>query len=157
MYIIDTDVLSALRKRERNPEVARWLADQRATDLYLSVVSIGEIERRLAAVKGQDPAFAAQLEDWLDALQRLHGDRILPVDLSVARRWGHLAQEAGDAGPDLLIAATALEHGLTVVTSNTRHFEPTGVPVLDPSKPTDGTTHTRYQPTPRRRGSSTGE
>ena len=117
------------------PEVARWLAGQRAADLYLSVVSIGEIERGLAAVKDRDPAFAARLEEWLDALLRFYGDRILPVDPSVARRWGAISQGLGHAGPDLLIAATALEHGLTVVTRNIRHFEPTGVPVLDPSSP----------------------
>lgn len=151
MYLIDTDVLSALRRRERNPEVAGWLADQRATDLHLSVVSIGEIERGLAAVEGRDPALAAQLEDWLDALLRHYDDRILTVDLSVARRWGRLSQQTGHAGPDLLVAATALEHGLTVVTRNTRHFEPTGVPVLDPSTPTDASGHTR------RRLSSAGE
>ena len=80
MFLIDTDVLSALRKRERNPEVVRWLADQRVTDLYLSVVSIGEVERGLAAVKGRDAVFAGQLEDWLDALLRLYGDRILAID-----------------------------------------------------------------------------
>lgn len=155
MYLIDTNVLSALRKRERNPEVARWIADQRAIDLYLSVVSIGEIEQGLAAVEGRDPTFAAQLEDWLDALLRHYGDRILPVDLSVARRWGRLSQQAGNAGPDLVIAATALEHGLTVVTRNTRHFEPTGVPVLDPSTPTDDDSRTRRQRA--RRRSSAGE
>ena len=136
MYIIDTDVLSALRNRERNPEVARWLADQRTADLHLSVVSIGEIERGLAAVKNRDPAFAARLKDWLDALLRHYRDRILPVDLSVARRWGVLSRGLGHAGSDLLIAATALEHGLTVVTRNIRHFQPTAVPVLDPSSPT---------------------
>ena len=156
MYLIDTDVLSALRKRERNPEVAGWLSDQRAGDIHLSVVSIGEIERSLVAVKGRDPAFAARLEDWLDALVRLHGDRILPVDLSVARRWGRLSRQAGHAAPDLLIAATALEHGLTIVTRNTRHFAPTGVPVLDPSEPTGAASHSRRQRA-RRRRSSTGE
>lgn len=155
MYLIDTDVLSALRKRERNPGVARWIADQRAIDLFLSVVSIGELERGLAAVEGRDPAFADRLEDWLDALLRHYGDRILPVDLPVARRWGRLSQQAGNAGPDLLIAATALEHGLTVVTRNTRHFEPTGVPVLDPSTPTDPDSRTRRQRA--RRRSSAGE
>lgn len=137
MFLIDTDVLSALRKRERQPGVVRWIADQRVSDLYLSVVSIGEIERGLAGVKGRDPAFASRLEDWLDALLRLYGDRILPVDLVVARRWGRLSREVGHAGPDLLIAATALEHGLTVVTCNCRHFRPTGVPVLDPSQPVE--------------------
>ena len=156
MYLIDTNVLSALRKRERNPEVTRWIADQRDTDLYLSVVSIGEIERGLAAVEGRDPAFAARLEDWLDAVLRHYGNRILPVDLPVARRWGRLSQQAGNADPDLLIAATALEHGLTVVTRNTRHFEPTGVPVLDPSMPTDADGRARRQRA-RRRRYSTGE
>ena len=155
MYLIDTDVLSALRKRERNPEVAQWIADQRDTDLYLSVASIGEIERDLAAVKGRDLALAARLEDWLDAVLRHYGNRILPVDLPVARRWGRLFQQAGNADPDLLIAATALEHGLTVVTRNTRHFKPTGVPVLDPSTPTDADSHTRRQRA--RRRSSAGE
>ncbi len=65
----------------------------------------------------------------------LYGDRILPVDASTARRWGRLSGTLGHEGTDLLIAATAIEHGLTVVTRNVRHFEPTGVPVLDPSAP----------------------
>ena len=133
MFLIDTDVLSALRRRERNPEIARWLAGQRTTDLYLSVVSIGEIERGIAGVKCRDSAFAERLEEWLDALLRIYGDRILSVDLSVARRWGRLSDEIGHKGADLLIAATALEHGLTVVTRNARHFTGAGVPVLDPS------------------------
>ncbi len=135
MFLVDTDVLSALRRRERNPEIARWLARQRTTDLYLSVVSIGEIERGIAGVKCRDPAFAERLEEWLDALLRIYGDRILTVDLSIARRWGRLSEEIGHKGADLLIAATALEHGLTVVTRNTRHFAAAGVPVLDPSAP----------------------
>lgn len=135
MFLIDTDVLSALRRRERNPEVARWLAAQRTSDLYLSVVSIGEIERGIAGVECRDPVFAGRLEEWLDALLRLYRDRILPIDLSVARRWGRLSAGIGHVGADLLIAATAMEHGLTVVTRNTRHFAAAGVPVLDPSAP----------------------
>ena len=128
-------MLSALRRRERNPEIARWLAGPRTTDLYLSVVSIGEIERGIAGVKCSDPAFAERLEEWLDALLRIYGDRILTIDLSVARRCGRLSADMGHTGADLLIAATALEHGLTVVTLDARHFEPAGVPVLDPSEP----------------------
>ena len=135
MFLVDTDVLSALRRRERNPGIARWLAGQRTTDLYLSVVSIGEVERGIAGVKCRDPAFAERLEEWLDVLLRIYGDRILTVDLSIARRWGRLSEEIGHKGADLLIAATALEHGLTVVTRNTRHFAAAGVPVLDPSAP----------------------
>ena len=135
MFLIDTDVLSALRRRERNPEVARWLAAQRTSDLYLSVVSVGEIERGIAGVECRDPVFADRLEEWLDALLRLYRDRILPIDLSIARRWGRLSGDIGHAGADLLIAATAMEHGLAVVTRNTRHFAAAGVPVLDPSAP----------------------
>ena len=135
VFLIDTDVLSALRRRDHNPEIARWLARQRTTDLYLSVVSIGEIERGIAGVKCGDPAFAERLEEWLDTLLRIYGDRILTVDLSVARRWGWLSDELCHTGADLLIAATALEHGLTVVTRNTRRFAAAGVPVLDPSAP----------------------
>ena len=73
MFLIDTDVLSALRKRERNPEVVKWIADRRAGDIYLSVVSIGEIERGLATARGRDAVFAGRLEDWLDAVLRLYG------------------------------------------------------------------------------------
>ena len=133
MFLIDTDVLSALRKRKRHPEIARWIKAQRSADLYLSVMTVGEIERGIERQQRRDPVHAHALAAWLDRLLALYGDRILAVDLSAARRWGRLSHLIGHDGADLLIAATALEHGLTVVTRNVRHFEPTGVPVLDPS------------------------
>ena len=133
MFLIDTDVLSALRKRKRHPEVAQWIEKQRSADLYLSVVSVGEIERGIERQQRRDPVHAHALAAWLDSLLALYGERILAVDLPAARRWGRLSGRLGHDGADLLIAATALEHGLTVVTRNVRHFEPTGVPVLDPS------------------------
>lgn len=133
MYLIDTDVLSALRRPDRNSEIVGWISAQRAADLYLSVVTVGEIERGIARERARDPGFADRLGAWLDNLVRLYADRILPVDTSVARRWGHLTRQHRNDSADLLIAATALEHGLTVVTPNVRHFEPTGVAVLDPS------------------------
>ena len=133
MYLIDTDVLSALRRPDRNPEVVGWVSAQRAADLYLSVVTVGEIERGIARERARNPGFADRLGAWLDNLLRLYSERILPVDTSVARRWGRLTGEHGHGSADLLIAATALEHGLTVVTRDLRHFEPTGVAVLDPS------------------------
>ena len=135
MFLLDTDVLSDLRRRERNPGIVRWMSGQRTADLYLSVVSIGEIERGIARKRSRDPAFARVLAGWLDTVLRLYGERILAVDLTAARRWGRLSATIGHAGADLLIAATALENGLTVVTRNVRHFEPTGVPTLDPSAP----------------------
>ncbi len=135
MFLIDTDVLSALRRRERSPDVVRWVSARRTTDLYLSVVSIGEIERGIVRRQRRDPVFARVLAAWLDSVIVLYRERILAVDLSTARRWGRLCDALGHEGPDLLIAATALEHGLTVVTRNVRHFEPTGVPVLSPFVP----------------------
>ncbi len=132
MYLIDTDILSALRKRQRDPRIADWMSAQRTADLYLSVVTVGEIERGITAQLDRDPAFAERLGTWLDDVLRVYADRILPIDLPVARRWGRLSQSLGHNSADLLIAATALEHGLTVVTRNVRHFEPTGAPVLDP-------------------------
>ena len=135
MFLIDTDVLSALRKRERHPELVEWLSGQRTADLYLSVVSVGEIEKGMFRQQRTDPTFAGILAAWLDQLLVLYRDRILPVDLSTARRWGRLCGAVGHESADLLIAATALEHGLTVVTRNARHFRPTGVRVLQPFGP----------------------
>ena len=132
MYLIDTKVLSALRKKERDPNLVSWMVGRRTADLYLSVASIGEVERGIAQQEGRDPAFARALSLWLDSVLALYGSHILPVDVASARRWGRLSDALGHESADLLIAATALEHGLTVVTRNVRHFEPTGVSVVDP-------------------------
>ena len=133
MFLLDTDVLSALRKRKRHPEIAQWVEQQRSADLYLSVVSVGEVERGIERQQRRDPVHAQALAAWLDRVLMLYGERILAVDLPAARRWGRLSGFLGHEGADLLIAATALEHGLTVVSRNVRHFDPTGVPVFDPS------------------------
>ncbi len=132
MFLIDTMVLSELRLRQRDPGVVEWIRSQRQEDCFLSVVSIGEIERGIARKRSTDSGFALQLAGWLNQLLRLYGDRVLPVDLGVARRWGLLAAEIGHDGADLLIAATALERGLTVVTRNLRHFTPTGARTFNP-------------------------
>lgn len=133
MYLVDTDVLSALRGRKRNPRVVQWLSSQRTVDLFLSVVSVGEIERGIVRQQSVNPGFARALSAWLDGLTTLYGNRILGVNLAVARRWGQLSAKIGHDGADLLVAATALEHGLIVVTRNVRHFRPTGVELVDPS------------------------
>lgn len=135
MFLLDTDVLSALRRRHRNPAIVRWVGSQRDADLYLSVITIGEIERGISLQRQRDPDFAHALGQWLDTVLSRYADRILPVDTATARRWGRLSAHMGNNGADGMIAATALEHGLTVVTRNTRHFEPTGVPVIDPGAP----------------------
>jgi toxin FitB len=132
MYLLDTMVVSELRKRSRDEGAAQWLSERSTSELFLSVVTVGEVERGIARARERDPDFAGRLEDWLRRLLRLYGDRVLPVDIPVARRWGRLSHALGHTGADLLIAATGLELGLTVVTRNVRHFAPTGVATLDP-------------------------
>ena len=95
MYLIDTMVLSELRRRQRDPGVVAWIARQQHDDLFLSVVSIGEIERGIARRRAADPVFAGELAVWLDRLLRLHGERLLAVDLAIARRWGQLSAALG--------------------------------------------------------------
>jgi toxin FitB len=132
MYLLDTVVLSELRRPRRHPGLVRWLEDVRPTDLYLSVVTIGEVEKGVAKQHRSDPVLAERLAAWLDEILRHYASRIIGVDVSVARRWGRLADAHGHDGADLLIAATAIEHGLAVVTRNVRHFESTGVALVNP-------------------------
>ena len=132
MYLVDTVVLSELRKPQRDRGVVAWFERQRTADLFISVISIGEIERGIARQHTTDPGFAVALAAWLDRVLALYSERILPFDLKPARRWGHLSATIGNDSTDLMIAGTALEHGLTVVTRNVSDFEPTGVPVLNP-------------------------
>ena len=134
MFLLDTVVLSELRKpqRQRNRHVVHWLEKASSRDLFVSVVTIGEIERGIEQQRQRDPPFAESLALWVDTVLRTYEGRILPVDIAVARRWGRLSQRVGNKGLDLAVAATALEHGLTVVTRNVSDFEPTGVSVLNP-------------------------
>lgn len=132
MFLLDTVVLSELRKRRRDPGVTAWIDRQRTADLFVNVISIGEIERGIALLRNRDAVFAEGLAGWLDRVLVLYGDRILPFEVGAARRWGELGAVIGNNGADLMIAATALEHGLTVVTRNVSDFAPTGVPTIDP-------------------------
>ena len=132
MYLIDTVTLSELRRRRRDTRLVAWFERQRTADLFVSVISIGEIERGIAAQRASNPGFAAALARWLDTVLALYGERF---DLSAARRWGLLSAALGNESADLMIAATALEHGLTVVTRNVADFAPAHVPVLNPFQP----------------------
>ena len=131
-FLLDTVVLSELRKARPSVKVVRWIKAQKAQSLFISVVSIGEIERGIHAVRKSDAAFAAELELWLEALLRLYDDHVLPISADIARLWGQLSAKVGNDSVDLLIAATALTHGLTVVTRNEKHFTPVGVAVVNP-------------------------
>ncbi len=132
MLILDTNVISGLRQPERAPELVTWLARQNDADLYLSVVTLGEIERGIARQDLLDPGFARDLRDWMTRTMQLFADRLLPVDAQSARIWGQLSAQLGHAGADLLIAATALRHDAVVVTRNVSDFLPTGCRVENP-------------------------
>lgn len=132
MYLIDTDVLSALRRPERVAEVAAWLEGKPEQDLFLSVITLGEIERGIVRQGRANPAFANDLRQWLDRTILLIEDRVLPFEAEDARLWGRLSVEVGHSGADLMIAASALARGAVVVTGNTVHFRPTAVELENP-------------------------
>jgi predicted nucleic acid-binding protein len=132
MFLLDTMVISELRKPRSDGNVSAWVASAPKMDVFVSAVTFGEIEVGIERQRLRNPVFAAELEAWLGLVVRSYGDRILPFEVREALRWGKLAARLGNKGLDLAIAATALEHGLTVVTRNVAHFTPTGVAVFDP-------------------------
>ena len=136
MYLLDTNVVSELRKirpGKANRHVADWADSMDATDLYLSVISIQELEIGVLLAERRDPSQGAIFRTWLNGhvLPAFIG-RILAVDTAVALHSARL--HVPDLRPvrDGLIAATALVHGMTVVTRNVADFKPTGVPILNP-------------------------
>ena len=132
MYLLDTVVLSEMRKRQGDPNVLQWLSDKPTDSLFISAITLGEIERGVESKRSVDPVFAEALGSWVEQLIAVYQTRILPINIAIGRRWGRLSSRLGHAGIDLLIAATALEHELIVATRNVRHFTPTGVVVENP-------------------------
>ncbi|MCT4610638.1 MAG: type II toxin-antitoxin system VapC family toxin [Pelagimonas sp.] len=135
MFIIDTNVLSAARRPERAPQVAQWLRDKPESSLFLSAITLGEIERGIQQQKRRDPGFARDLQSWLDRTLQIFADRVLEFGAEDARIWGRLSAQIGHTGADLMIAATALHHQATVVTRNIDDFAPTGVRLENPFQP----------------------
>jgi predicted nucleic acid-binding protein len=131
-YLLDTNVVSETRKTRADSGVTAFLAAAEATGLYLSVLTLGELRKGVAMKRRNDPAAADRLAAWVDDIETLFADRLLPVDASVARRWGEMSATGPFPVIDALIAATALLHGLTLVTRNTRDVAATGVLLLDP-------------------------
>jgi toxin FitB len=132
-YLLDTNVLSETRKRQPAAGVAAWIAATQPDRLHVSVLSLGEIERGIARIRGRgDPHQASALERWLREVETGFEDRVLPVTLAIAAAWGR--QQYAQPVPviDALVAATARVHGMTVVSRNVKDFEPAGVQVLNP-------------------------
>ena len=132
-YLIDTNVLSELRKRQPDARVVAWLEERPRQSLHLSVLSLGEIRKGIEGVA--DAAFRQALTDWLETdLPNYFVGRLLGIDASVADRWGRVQAIAGRTLPviDGLLAATALRHDLTLVTRNVKDFAGLGVPLIAP-------------------------
>lgn len=136
MFLLDTNVVSELRKvrlGNANEHVARWADSVDAADLFLSVITIQELEIGILLAERRDPAQGAVFRAWLNnhVLPAFSG-RVLAVDTAVAQRSARLHVPDPRPVRDGLIAGTALVHGMTVVTRNVADFEPTGVPILNP-------------------------
>lgn len=129
--LLDTNVVSEIR-RGRDPNVAAWAKAWENDDLYLSVLTVGEIRKGIERLRNRDSKQAEVFATWLDELHERFGDRILQVDVKVADDWGRLNARAEHSTVDSLIAATARVHGLTVATRNTDDLQGCGVRLLDP-------------------------
>jgi len=135
-YLVDTCVISEVVRKRPSPDVVSWLAAQDEDHLFMSVLSLGELHKGIARLA--DSRRRRTLEAWVAGdLQRRFSGRIIPVDPDIAARWGRIsgvAECAGRAIPviDGLLAATALENGLTLVTRDVSHMEPAGVELFNP-------------------------
>jgi toxin FitB len=146
LYLVDTNVISThAPSRSALPALIAWM-DHHSAQLYVSTVTIAEIEDGIAKARREGAMRkAADLDAWLETLLHLYDERILAFDIATARTAGMLSDRARGQGQapgfaDIIIAATAFQRGLIVLSRNLKHFEPLGVRVLDPfaSLPTDG-------------------
>ena len=131
MYLLDTNVVSELRRPRPHGAVLAWLASVDDTELFVSAVTLGEIQAGIELTRGQDPAKASELEGWLDMVAGAYN--VLPMDAAVFRAWARLMHRRSDTlYEDAMIAATAKVHRLTVVTRNVADFQALGFEVLNP-------------------------
>lgn len=135
-YLLDTNVLSELRKvgdGKADANVTKWVGAQDSNDLFISAITILEIERGILTIQRRDAAQGSRLRGWMDSRVRPEfAERVLPIDDAITTRCAHLHIPDRRNEADALIAATALVHGLTVVTRNVQDFDDTGVIIVDP-------------------------
>ncbi|MEO7190481.1 MAG: type II toxin-antitoxin system VapC family toxin [Vicinamibacterales bacterium] len=133
--LLDTNILSEIRKPRPKAAILAWLDAQDADDLYVSVLTLGEIREGVDRLKARDAARAHALGLWLADLSHLYVDRVLPVDEPVADEWGRLRALVSRPLPviDSLLAATARVHGLAIVSRNEKDFRDLGVTIVNPT------------------------
>jgi predicted nucleic acid-binding protein len=134
-YLLDTNVVSESRKARPNHGVITFLSNTDGDSLFLSVLTLGELRKGVAAKRRTDSVAADRFESWVDDTEMKFARRILKVDAATARLWGELSAGRSVPPVDTLIAATAIVHGLILVTRNTRDVELTGVATLNPWDP----------------------
>ena len=133
MYLLDTNVVSELRKPKPHGAVLAWFEAREETQIHLSAVTIGEIQAGIELTREQDAPKAQEIEAWLEMVAASYN--VLPMDAPAFRTWAQLMHRKSDTVyEDAMIAATAKLHGLTVVTRNVADFKPFGVPLLNPFK-----------------------
>jgi toxin FitB len=134
-YLLDTNVVSELRKRTPNPDVLTWYQSARNAEAYISTLVVGEIRRGVDRMWENEPSRATVLEQWLVTLMTSYRDRTLAVTTEIAEEWGRLSASNPPPIIDGLMAATAKVHNLTFVTRNIADVERTGVSLLNPFRP----------------------
>ena len=135
MYLLDTNVVSELRKPSCDPHVRRWFRRNETRAFYVSVLMLGEIRCGVERLRPRDPQQAARLDAWLAQLHDTYAARRLPITVAIAERWGRLNAARPLSTVDSLLAATALEHDLTLVTRNVDDYAGTGVVLVNPFEP----------------------
>jgi predicted nucleic acid-binding protein len=133
-YLLDTNVISELRKPRPSSSVLEWVGAHSDDPLFISVITVGEIAKGIAKRRrAKDGRHAADaLQTWLEGLIATYADRIISVDVPIATGWGRLCDAHPQLATDMLLAATALDRGLTVATRNVEHFQIANVSVVNP-------------------------
>jgi len=135
-YLIDTNVIAELRKGDRSdPNVRRWFAQHIADELWISVLVVGELRRGVEGIRRRDEPAADSVDRWLTSILRDFGDRILPITAPIADCWGRINAPNPLPAIDGFLAATAIEHDLTLATHNTAAVVASGCRLVDPFAP----------------------
>jgi toxin FitB len=131
-YLLDTNALSEPKRKRPDSKAAAWLRSVDQANLYVSVLSLGEIESGIARLARKDAHAAAAIDEWARDMRADFANRIMDVDLEIARVWGRISAQRSLPVVDALLAATAIVHRMTLVTRNVRDVADTGVTILNP-------------------------